>query len=132
MTGNQHDQGTRSPHGMCCTGPLGPTGTNTGARKKCKQHVFPLSLGKSYSRESSFCVDQWILEKNQRRKGVMLEYEIWLRFGLKPPWGNLSFHNQIRPAGVNTEKTQSDLLPKSFNIKHCYHVIHCNFIIMTY
>lgn len=35
-----------------------------------------------------------------------VECETWLRFGLKPPRRNLSFHSQIRPAEVNTEKIE--------------------------
>jgi len=87
---------------MCCTGPLGPTSTNAGARQKFKQHLSPLSLVKGCSRELSFHVDQRILEENRGRKGIMLEYETWLR----PPWDNPSFHSQIRLAWVNTEKAE--------------------------
>ncbi|PKU33516.1 hypothetical protein llap_16180 [Limosa lapponica baueri] len=67
---------------------------------------------RSYSREPSFCVAQWILDENQWRKGIMLEYQTWLRFGLKPPRGKRSFRSQIHSWGQHREDTRRLLAQK--------------------
>lgn len=51
----------------------GPAGTNTKDSKRSKHYNFPISLAKIYSREPSFCGDQWVPGKKQKRKGIMLE-----------------------------------------------------------
>lgn len=76
----------------------------------------------SYSREQSLCGHHWVPGKKQKRKGIMLEYEVWLRFKLKPPQVNLCFVVSGHTSWVNTENTVTSC-PKGLTLTAIWHIV---------